>query len=184
MKKTVVPALILASLTGCAGKPTGPTATYLRGNWEVQFVPARGFNLSNATIQAGLVPVDVPCTLQVSVPNVVAPTVLGPTCLGANEYTSVGSITGTGIVPAQNGDAAGTPQSILLGVPYDPKTDQAPVALVYVEWYGAAGTQGNVIILRGTGTAGNGTMSGTFTGYYNCGSTISPCTGTFSGHQD
>ena len=184
MKRMLVVVFTLTALTGCATKPSTPTPTYLRGNWKIQITPAQGFNLTSATIQAGLVPVQVPCTLAVSVNNVTPPTVLGPTCIGANGYTGVGSISGTGMVPPQNGDAGGTPQSILLGVPYDPNTDKAPVALVYVEWYGAPNTEGSVIILQGTGTAGNGSMSGTFTGYYNCGSSASPCTGTFTGNQD
>src|ERR1039458_374719 len=92
MKRMLVVVFTLTALTGCATKPSTPTPTYLRGNWKIQITTAQGINLNTATIQAGLVPVQVPCTLAVSVNNVTPPTVLGPTCIGANgrseEHTS------------------------------------------------------------------------------------------------
>ena len=172
--------VFVLALAGCgSNRNAPPPTTKMEGNWSISITPAAALGLDSAAVEVTLVP--YVCTVPVSVPSATAPTLSGPSCFAADSFANVGSISGVGINPPQNGAGRGSPQSVLLGVSSDPASGGSTVGFVYVEWYGLPNAVGDVIIIAGTGTVNNGTMAGTWTATNNCGSTSSPCTGAFTG---
>lgn len=192
MKKMIVLLTALSAalvlLSGCGGGTTSGNvntqSTDIAGNWSITLTPT---NYAPST--ANIVVTVVPSSCSIQVPPITngnaAPestyTLSGPSCFLADSFINQGQIAGAGINDGnmQNG-AVDSAQGVLLGVSQNPATNGSTVTFVYVEWYGWGINNGDAIVLEGSGTASNGSMSGTWTSQFNC----DGCTGTFTGKRN
>jgi hypothetical protein len=100
--------------------------------------------------------------------------VQGPVCFIANNNTGQGSISGTGLLISSKN----TGEGVLIGVPANPVPASATFNVLFV----LGDQNGNVVEFTGSGTVGNGTMTGTG----SCSPSTPMCqgvSGTFSGNQ-
>jgi hypothetical protein len=161
-------AIWIVFLAGCnASKNGSDSGTSMEGTWAVN---GSLDSLNGAgTFQLALVP--SPC----SVTNAVGTfSVEGPICFVANNYSGKGSISGTGLP----GSSKNIGEGVLIGVPSNPVHPNTPFHLLFV----LGDRNGNVVEFTGSGTVGNGTI----TGVGSCSATTPICqgvNGTFSGKK-
>ena len=167
MKRILIVILILLVFAaGCSStKNTGGGAvTSMPGTWTV--TGNLGSQGGSGTYQVSLV--SSPCSVTTPVGMF---SVQGPVCFIANNNSGQGSISGTGLsIYASN-----TGQGVLIGVPSNPVPSGSTLNLLFV-----AANNSGFVEFTGSGTVGNGTMTGTG----SCSASTPACqgvTGTFSG---
>jgi hypothetical protein len=161
MKRLLVLFTLLIFIVGC-GSSSKSNSTSILGTWTIVASDATGASTLVATV------VSSPCT--VSGPIGFGDfTVTGPSCFVANNFTTPGSITGTGLLfPAQGA---------LIGVPANPAPANSALNLLFVE-----ANDTSDAVFTGSGTVSGGKMTGTWA----CDASSPACvglSGTFSGSK-
>jgi hypothetical protein len=166
--------LILISIVfavGCSSSNTNNTGsapvTSMAGAWTV--TGNLGSQGGSGTYQVSLV--SSPCSVETAVGTF---SVQGPVCFIANNNSGQGSISGSGLP----GTSKNTGQGVLIGVASNPVPANGTFNLLFVVGY----ANGDFVEFTGSGTIGNGTMTGTG----SCSPNTPLCqgmSGTFSGNQ-
>jgi hypothetical protein len=147
------------------GSGTAPQGTTMQGTWTA--TGNLGSQGGPATYQVKLVSSSCSVTTPVGTFSV-----QGPVCFTANNNNGEGSISGG----STSSQSAG--QGVLIGVTTNPVPTNAAFNLVFV----AGAANGNFVEFSGSGTVGDGTLTGTG----SCSSATPVCQGvsaTFSGTQ-
>jgi hypothetical protein len=172
--------ILLGLATGCSSSnksttSSAATGTSMEATWSVTATATATGNVGSQCTNGVCGPgsyqvtfVSSPCTVSTPVGSF---SVQGPVCFIANNNSGQGSISGTGLPSGLNN----TGQGVLIGVPSNPAPSGSALNLAFV----AANSSGFVEFV-GSGTVGNGTITGTG----SCSQNTPVCagvTGTFSG---
>jgi hypothetical protein len=176
--------LILISMVfavGCnnsaknAGGGSAASGTSMAGQWSFTATATSTGNLGSQCTNGVCGPGTYQLTLVSSPCSVTTPvgtfSVQGAVCFIANNNSGQGSISGTGL-PS---DVSNIGQGVLIGVPSNPVPSGSTLNLLFV-----AANNSGFVEFTGSGTVGNGTMTGTG----SCSASTPACqgvTGTFSG---
>jgi hypothetical protein len=161
--------ILIAFAAGCSSSKnagSGP-ATSMEGTWTV--TGNLGSQGGSSTYQ--VVFVSSPCSVTSPVGTF---SVQGPVCFIANNNTGQGSISGTGLPSSSKN----TGQGVLIGVASNPVPASGTFNLLFV----SGDASGNFVEFTGSGTVGNGTLTGTG----SCSSSTPICqglSGTFSANE-
>ena len=176
MKRILILSLIVFA-AGCnsSNKTGDPSGTSMQGIWTVTATATSTGGVGSQCTNGVCGPGTYQLTLVSSPCSVTAPvgtfSVQGPVCFIANNNSGQGSISGTGLsIYASN-----TGQGVLIGVPSNPVPPGSTLNLLFV-----AANNSGFVEFTGSGTVGNGTMTGTG----SCSASTPACqgvTGTFSG---
>jgi hypothetical protein len=166
--KRILISILIVFAAGCNSAKNGSVSgTSMQGMWTV--TGNLGSQGGSGTYQVALV--SSPCSVTSPVGTF---SVQGPVCFIANNNTGQGSISGTGLLISSKN----TGEGVLIGVPSNPVPASATFNLLFV----LGDQNGNVVEFTGSGTVGNGTMTGTG----SCSPSTPMCqgvSGTFSGNQ-
>jgi hypothetical protein len=168
MKRILILTLIVFA-AGCnsSKKAGGESETSMQRTWTVTG-SVSGSQSGSGTYQVALVA--SPCSVTTPVGTF---SVQGPSCFIANNNSGQGSISGTGLPSSSKNNG----QGVLIGVAANPVPAGGAFTLVFV----AGDSNGNVVEFTGSGTVGNGTLTGTG----SCSPSTPMCqgvSGTFSGN--